>query len=136
MSIKNIQLSREAKIFHNAKSKKKKEDQHFSNQMKLMDPIDPKIFNIKFEQFYMEVNDKNPKEGGLFRRFHSKNISRKPSKDQFHAIVKRLKKKGFYHEHLLTAEQIEESEILIFRATQHIVYSDEISTLKEKKSLR
>ena len=118
MSIKNIQLSREAKIFHNAKSKKKKEDQHFSNQMKLMDPIDPKIFNIKFEQFYMEVNDKNPKEGGLFRRFHSwnrlvrvlariiqfivtsrngwsKKISRKPSKNQFPAIVKKLKKKVF-----------------------------------------
>ena len=132
------------------------ECKQFSNQLMLIDPVNKRICDEEFKNFYMKTDAKSPKNGGLFQRFQSWNklvrvlariiqfiatarsgystkIARKPKRDELPGIKKKIEEdKTFFDNHLLTNLQIEEAEKLVFCIAKYLVFQDEIASLKKE----
>ena len=168
MQITNIQISKdtarllkeETKVntpyFNNQLFNEEEGTFTFNHQLNLMDLMEEDTISQEMVDFYMKINKKSPKEGGLVQRYHSwmklvfvtariiqfikackkgwlVKTSKKPKAEDLtgldmNNLSKEEKKK--INDHLLVSEEIVEAEKFLFRLAQMLTMREEIISIR------
>ena len=125
------------------------------NQLDLMDPVDTKIMDEKFESFYLKIDLIEPQNNGLLQKYSSWSklmrvvarmqqfikacqkgwavkVKKKPSKSDLVGmkIEESAKNRELLKDNLLSSEQLEKAMKFLFRLSQYLSMRDEIVALK------